>query len=241
MLLGHQLQQFALAHHGISEIKPCEFDLLRMMNLQSFAEPVIQGPMILKLECANRVSDLFNRIALAVGKIIGRIDTPFIARAVMMGMLDAVHHRVTQIDIRRSHVDLRAQGPCSVGELAFAHPREQIEILLDIAVTVRAVLAGSDKRASVFADLVGGQVTDVRLARLDELYGPVMELIEIIGRKVQTIFPVAPQPTDVVENRIDVFLFFLGGIRVVEPQVELATILPREARIQTNAFGMADV
>ena len=52
--------------------------------------------------------------------------------------------------------------------------------------------------------------------------GPIVELLEVVRGVEQPIFPIAAEPADVVDDRIDVLLLFLGRIRVVEPQVELA-------------------
>ncbi len=78
------------------------------------------------------------------------------------------------------------------------------------AVAVRAVLARLAQRAAVCADFVGREVADVGLAFLDELDRPVVELLEIIGRVEQPVFPIAAQPADIVDDRIDVLLLFLG-------------------------------
>jgi hypothetical protein len=43
----------------------------------------------------------------------------------------------------------------AVGELAGAHAAEEVEVLLDAAVAVRAVRAGLGQRAAVLADLLG--------------------------------------------------------------------------------------
>ena len=109
------------------------------------------------------------------------------------------------------------------------------------AIAVRAVLARLAQRAAMRADFVGRQVADVRLAVLDQLDRPIVELLEIVGRVEQPVLPVAAEPADVVDDRIDVLLLFLGRVRVVEPQVELAAVLLREAEVQADALGVADV
>ena len=78
----------------------------------------------------------------AVREVVHRIDAPLVAGAVMLGVQDAVHHRVAHVEVGRRHVDLGAQGARAVGELAGLHAREQVEVLLDGAVAVRALLAG---------------------------------------------------------------------------------------------------
>ena len=164
-----------------------------------------------------------------------------IAGAMMRRAQDAIHHRIAQVDVRRGHVDLGAQRAAAVGKLARAHALEQIEILFDRAVAIRAVLARLGQRAAVFAHLVGVQIADVRLARLDQLDRPLIELLEIIRSVEHPVLPIEAQPAHVLLDRIDVFDLFLGRIGVVEAQVALAPELRREAEIEADRFGVADV
>ena len=127
------------------------------------------------------------------------------------------------------------------GNSPLLHPLEQIEILGDGAIAIGAVLARLGQRAAVRAHLLGRQIADVGLAVLDQLDGPIVELLEVIGGVEQPIFPIAAEPADVVDDRIDVLLLFLGGIGVVEPQVELAAVLLGEPEVQADALGVADV
>ena len=137
-----QFQQPPLAHHGIGEIQPGELDLLRGEDAQLADVPIVERPVILELQRADRVGDPLDRVGLAVGEIVGRVDAPLVAAAVVRGVEDAVHHRVAHVQVGRGHVDLRPQGARAVGELAGPHPLEQVQVLLDRAVAVGAVLAG---------------------------------------------------------------------------------------------------
>src|SRR6185369_16412819 len=69
-------------------------------------EPVVKRPVILELQRAERMRDALDRVGLAVGEIIARIDEPPGAGARMRGVQDAVEHRVAQIDVARGHVIL---------------------------------------------------------------------------------------------------------------------------------------
>ena len=129
-----------------------------------------------QIECG----DPLERVGLAVGAVVGRIDAPLVARAVVRGVQDAVHDRVAHVEVGRGHVDLRPQRARAVGKLAGPHPPEQVEVLLDRAVAVGAVAARLGERAAVLADLVGRQVADVGLAGLDQLLGPLVELLEVV-------------------------------------------------------------
>ena len=97
--------------------------------------------MVFELERAQGMRDRFERVAERVRKIVHRVDRPFVAGVLMANMPDAVQGRIAKIDIRRRHVDLRAQHVLAVRELAGAHALKQVEVVLDAAVAVRAVPA----------------------------------------------------------------------------------------------------
>ena len=120
--------------------------------------------MILELERAERMRDALERVRQRVREVVHRVDAPGVAGAVMRRVADPVERRIAHVEVRRRHVDLRAQHVRAVGELAGAHPREQIEVLLDRPIAVRAVAARLGQRAAIGADLVGVQAVDVGLA-----------------------------------------------------------------------------
>jgi len=91
------------------------------------------------------------------------------------------------------------------------------------------------------ADLLVVQTADKGFALLDEVAGPVIKLIEIIGGKKFAVFPVDPQPAQVFLDGIDVFRLFLLGVGIVEAQIELAAKLLADAIVQQDALGVADV
>src|SRR5690606_40303390 len=68
-------------------------------------------------------------------------------------VLDPVQRRVAQVDIAAGHVDLRAQGARAIGELARAHPAEQVEVFLDGPVAVRRIATRFGQRAAILAHL----------------------------------------------------------------------------------------
>ena len=82
--------------------------------------------MIFELQRADGVRDLSMRIRLAVREVVHRIDAPLVAGAMMLGVQDAVHHRVAHVEVRRRHVDLGAQRARAVGKLARLHALEQV-------------------------------------------------------------------------------------------------------------------
>ncbi len=82
----------------------------------------------------------------------------------VMAATDSVHHRIAQLHVLVLHVDLGAQHPRAVGELAGAHASEQIEVLLDAAIAMRRLDARLAVAAALGPDRVAVLVVDVGLA-----------------------------------------------------------------------------
>ena len=116
--------------------------------------------MNFELQRANRMRDAFDVIAQAVREIVHRINAPLVAGVMMLGVADAIEHRVAQPDVRRAHVDLRAQRARAIGKFARFHPREQIEIFFDRAIAKRTLLP----EPAIFVGLLRRHVADVGLA-----------------------------------------------------------------------------
>ena len=142
-----------------------------LRQVQRLEAPVVERAVVLELERADRVRDALDRVRERVRVVVHRVDAPRVARAVVGRLADAVERRVAHVHVRRRHVDLRAQRARAVGELAGAHAAEEVEVLRDGAIAVRAVRARLGERAAVLADLLGREVADVGLALLDQLLG----------------------------------------------------------------------
>ena len=147
---------------------------------------------------------------------------------------------IAHVEVRRIHVDLGLESARAVGELAGLHAPKEVEVLLNGAIAVGAFLAALEV-AAVLGGLLGRQVADVGLAVLDELLGPLVELIEIVGGVELAVLPVGAEPAHVLADGIDVLLLLLGGVGVVEAQVELAAVLLGEAVVEADRLGVADV
>ena len=190
MAAANQFGEHALRQHGMREIEPGEFVLMRVRRHRQIGQkPVVERPVILEFQRADRMGDALDRVRLAVGEIVARINTPGGAGARMLGVEDAIHHRIAQIDIARRHVDLGAQHARAVGKFAGPHAAEQIEILLDGAVAERAVLARLGQGAAGRAHLIGALIVDIGFAGADQDRGPFVEPLEIIRRVNTDFFP----------------------------------------------------
>ena len=157
------------------------------------------------------------------------------------GLPDPVHDRIAQVDVARRHVDLRAQGLRAFLELARAHAAEQVQVLRDGAIAVRALAARLRQGATVLGHLLRGEIVHVGLAPLDQLHGPLIELLEVVARVVEVLAPVVAQPAHGVDDRVDVLLALLDGVGIVEAQVAAAAELLGHAEVDRDRLGVADV
>ena len=241
-LLLHELEQLALAHHRVGEVEAGKLGLLGAIGqVEREEEPVVEIAVVLELEGADRVGDAFNPVREAVGKIVERVDAPVLARAVMLGVADAVDRRIAELHVGVGHVDPRADDVGAVGELAFAHPLQEIEVLFHGAGGVGAEGARLADAAAVFADLFLGERADVGLAAADELDRKIEELLVIVRGVEELVAPVEAEPAHVALNRLDVLQVFRRRVGVVEAEVASAVEVEREAEVQADRFGVADV
>ena len=208
---------------------------------QVIDQPVVQRPVVLELQRAQRVSDALDRIRLAVRVVVGGIDAPGIAGARMLGVQDAIQHGIAQVHVGRRHVDLRTQHARAVGKLARAHAAEQVEVLLDRAIAVGRILPRFGQRAALAAHPVGRRVIDIGLALADQILGPFVQPLEIVRRVVEVFAPVKAQPVHVALDRVDELLLLLGRVSVVEAKVTPAAKFLRHAEIQGDRLGVADM
>src|SRR5262249_4512426 len=178
--LLHKLQQPALAQYCISQAQPVELELLRMEDAELIEIPVIEWPMIFKLQGTYRVGDAFNGIALTMRPVVHGINAPAIARAMMLGVQDSVHDGIPHVEVRRRHVDFGAQGARAVRKLPFLHAREEVQIILDASIPMGTVLPWLGQRAPRLSHLVAAQIANEGFTLLDEVEGPIVELLEVV-------------------------------------------------------------
>jgi hypothetical protein len=139
------------------------------------------------------------------------------------------------------HVDFGPQHMGAIVELPGAHALKQIEVFIHRTVAVRALFARFRKGAAILADVVGAEAVHVGLAVFDQAHGKAVELFKIIGGIKLAVLPVESQPVDIRLDGVHVLNLLFGGIGVVEAQVAGAPVLPGQAEIQADGFGMADV
>ncbi len=86
---------------------------------------------------------------------------------------------------------------------------------------------------------------DIRVAAVDQVFGHVVELVEVVAGVVQVfdavLLPAETEPFDRVHDGVDVFLVFFFRIGVVEAQMAAPGVIARQAEIEADRLRMADV
>ena len=196
--------------------------------------------MVLEFQRAHGMRNALDGVRLSVGVIVHGVDAPLVARAVMLGMEDAVHHRIAHVQVRRSHVDFGAQSSRAIWKLAGPHALEQVQVLLDRTVAIRAVLAGLSQAAAILAHFLGRQIVHISVTGSNQLHGPLIELIEVVGCIVKPV-PLEAEPAHIFHDRVDVLGLFLLRIGVVEAQIRLAAELVGQSEVEADCLGVPDV
>ncbi len=158
----------------------------------------------------------------------------------MVPVQDAVEHGVSHVQVGVVHVDLRPEHAGTVLELAGLHPPKEAEVLPDRPVAPRGLHPRRREGSPGLPYLLGRLVVHVGLARLDQLDGPVVELVKVVGREAELV-PCEAEPGHVPLNGLHVLRLLFCRVRVVEAEVALPAELLRQAEVQTDGFGMADM
>ena len=177
-LFLHQLDHLAFAHDRIGQVKPGKFYLARQRagEIERREDPLVERPVHFELERAERVRDALDVIAERMGPVVHRVDIPHAAGLVMLGVANAVEHGIAQPDVRRAHVNARAQGAGAIGKFSRLHARKEIEILLHGAMAIRTFLA----QAPELVGFLRGHVADIGAPLANQFDCVGIKLFEII-------------------------------------------------------------
>ena len=128
--------------------------------------------------------DVFNSVGLPVREVVNWVNIPLVASARMGGAENAINHRISHVHIARCHVNLGPQCARPFREFARPHAAKEIQILVHRALAIGAVAARFGQGAAEFAHLVGVEIIDVGLAFANQVLGPFVKDIEIIGGEI---------------------------------------------------------
>src|SRR5690606_32673574 len=147
--------------------------------------------------------------------------------------------RIAQVDVAAGHVDLRAQGAGTVGELAGTHPVEQVKVFRDRPVTEGRVATRFGQAAAELPNLLGAQVADEGVALADQLLGGQVEARGRTGGRAQR-GPVDAHRAHVALDGADGRRGFARRVGGGEAQVAVAAGLRGHGEVQADRLGVAD-
>ncbi len=175
-----------------------------------------------------------------VGEVVHGVDAPLVPLPVVVGVVDAVDHRVPHIEITAAQVNFSPKGILTVGKLSCLHPGKEIQRLFNGPIPPGGA-GGGRHIPPVLSELLGGQLADIGKSLPDKFYGVVVHLVKVIRGKEKPVIPVIAQPVDVLLNGVHVLHVLLGGVGIVHPQVADAAILFRRTKIDKDGLGVADM
>ena len=205
-------------------------------------EPVVERPVVLELQRADRVRDALDRVRLAVREVVHRVDAPRVARAVVRGLADPVQRgsRRLMFGEAMSIFARSTRAPSANSPARMRAKRSRFSSTERSRYGLSRPGSVSVPRCSRISS--ARQVVDVGLALPDQLHGPVVELLEVVRGVVEVLAPVEAEPAHVALDRVDVLDVLLGRVGVVEAQVAARRRSSRgEAEVEADRLGVADV
>jgi hypothetical protein len=146
---------------------------------------------------------------MTMGVVVHRIYAPLVSVWKTLGVQDAVHHGIAHVQVGRSHVEIRRHA-CARIDRDFM---EQSGCETDSPCQ-------AGQSAAVLTDLVDREIFHIRFSRLDELNGPLVELIEVVGSVIQAIPVVAHLTLSSMESTYSVSSF-IGLVSQIDVPQEL--------------------
>ena len=155
-------------------------------------------------------------------------------------MDDTIKERITEEHVRMRHVNLCTEHLLSLSILTVAHATEQLEVLLNAAVAVRALCSWHLNCTTACTDLFLCLVIYICQALLDQFLSPLVELIEII-RCISFVLPLETEPLDILLDRVYILCILLYRIRIIETEICLSAIFLCKAEVNADTLCMSDV
>ena len=170
------------------------------------------------------------RIRLPVRVVVHRVDAPLVAGAMMMlvRMRYITGSRMLRFGEAMSILARSVREPSGNSPAFMRANRSRFSSTERLRYGLSLPGSVSVPRYSRICS--AREIADVGFAGLDQLNGPLVQLIEIVGGVEQAVFPIEAQPAHVLHDGVDVLGLFFGRIGVVEAQVASCRRTPRPVR-----------
>ena len=158
----------------------------------------------------------------------------------MLDITDPIQYRVTHVEVARSQIDFGTQRIFSLGKFAVLHTFEQIQAFFDGTVSP-GTLGRDIDIAAVFAELFRSELTDIGQTLLDQFYGKLVILLEIVGAVKHAVTPVETEPVNIILNGFYIFGIFLGRIGIIHTQIGNAAEFLGNAKVDAKGLAVSDM
>lgn len=138
-IVSNKLLNLSLAKHSVCDVKATVLPNEGLVHISSLEQPVVALTSNFELKGAQRVSDVFDRVAKAVSVVIGRVNAPEISRVRVRGILYTVSHEVAHVWIVVLHVDLASKRCPTFFILTGAHLFKFLEVPFDRIIAGRRI------------------------------------------------------------------------------------------------------
>ena len=155
----------------------------------------------IKLQRAQRVGNILERVNEAVGEVVRGIDAPLVARVRVRRVHDAVRHEIPHVGVGTVQIAPHPEGDFTLLEPTCPHLLKLCQVDAHRLITLRACTRSGHRetvdrgflaelrfgavvlfeRFSARLDLFGRLMAYVRLAGLDKLDGQLVQLVKVIG------------------------------------------------------------
>ena len=138
------------------------------------------------------------------------------------------------------HIQLGTQHHRTLYGFSGVHLFEQSQVLLNGAVAVRTGASWLCWCTLLLGNLLRGLLVDVCQAVLDEPYGKIPQLLEVVAGIVD-VLPMETEPLDVAHDVLYVFRILLRGVGIVETQIADTAELLSHTKVHADGLGVPDV
>ena len=240
-MLFHQLAELPLGHDRVVDVQAGELNLTGMIgNIDVLHHPVVQGPVILIFQRAQRMGDPLQCVLNGMCKVIHGIDAPFVALTMMLYIADSVQHGVPHVEVAGGQIDLGTKGIFSLRKLSGTHAPEQIQILFHRAVTV-----GGDRRVmqvtAIFLKLLRRQLADISQPLTDQIFGKLVGLLKVVRAIEEPVIPVKAQPVNIFFDGVYIFRILFCGVGIVHTEVADAAEAQGASKVNAQGLAVANV
>ena len=179
------------------------------------------------------MGDFFNGIALAMCKIIHRVNAPFIPCTVVMGMFDPVKNGIPHQHIDMGHINFSPKGTYTIGKLAVFHPDKKVAVFLYRPVAEWTVFAGFCRCTFHGRHFLGGNIVHIGQVLINQFKGKFIQGFKIV-RSIPFMLPFKSQPFHILFDTIHIFGFLGNGIGIIKAKVCIAGVFLGKPEIETD-------